>query len=254
MVKYKGEIGDGNMGFLDVFKKKSTTKQPNTGNYQTTQAPREFAQDTSKEDLQIRVSEDKKYLEIKYYKPRVWQPKANDRKTVDYDTTKLLMEREPYAIAGEQVYNCLISWYLNGGAVMMEFNPQEQYEQILTTLDMQEMMENKDYCKYAMQKLLDRERVMGYLERGISKETPEEKWCGNYVGGVRQRPDGKFEKRFNERVGKVVHSAPYTKNWRDKKIAEKEEKEEKKKQFLHKEIQKKEEELRYLKQRQDEAR
>ena len=111
-------------------------------------------------------------------------------------------------MANSTVNQCLISWYGQNDAIMVDFDPREDYEIILATLDVDRMTTDTRYCTYAVKQLLNRKRVEEYLERGKSQEEPEVP-CGNYVGTIVQEADGRLRKKFDCAVGRASHNSPY---------------------------------------------
>ena len=124
------------------------------------------------------------------------------------------MDKNSYRMGNSTVSNCLVSWYNQDDVIFLDGqSSRDTYEKIIASLDAEKMMSDKQYCTFAMKKLLNQKRIMEYLERGKSDE-PQEYPCGNYVGGVTQNDEGKLVKRFDPRAGIESHNSPYMQNVR----------------------------------------
>ena len=128
-----------------------------------------------------------------------------------YDTTRLIIKEEPINIFGENVYNCIVSWY--GDNDCHEINPQtgkfesiraSQYRGVLVQLNLDLLQNDSEYCKTVMQGLLDKKRVEEYLDRGLQEEP--DKPCGKYIGGVVKTDEG-YRKFFSEKIGRASHNS-----------------------------------------------
>ncbi len=128
-----------------------------------------------------------------------------------YDTTRLIVGRQPLNIEGHQVYNCAVSWYgHNDCQIFDEKTGQldslraQEYRGVLAEIDLELLQTDHNYCNMVMNRLLDKKRVERYLENGL-QETPE-KPCGKYIGGIRQTEKG-YGKFFSTIVGKASHNS-----------------------------------------------
>lgn len=128
-----------------------------------------------------------------------------------YDTTRLIIRRQPLNIEGHRVYNCAVSWY--GSSDCQMFNKKtgqldslraQEYRGVLAEIDLGLLQTNPDYCSVVMKGLLDKKRVERYLENGL-QETPENP-CGKFIGGVIKTEKG-FCKYFSTVVGQVSHNS-----------------------------------------------
>lgn len=128
-----------------------------------------------------------------------------------YDTTRLVVGKEPISIGGKQVYNCAVSWYGDNDCQILDTKTgrsinsrAENYRGVLIEIDLELLQSDKNYYKMLMSKLLDKERVEEYLERGL-QETPEIP-CGKYIGGIRKTEKG-YGKFFDVTVGQASHNS-----------------------------------------------
>lgn len=141
-----------------------------------------------------------------------------------YDTTRLLISKNPLKLANRAVYNCAVSWYnsnhtefYNNETGKFENVSAESYRGVLAELDLHLLQTDKKYCYLLMKRLLDKERVERYLADGL-KDVPEMP-CGKYIGGI-QKIDNQYQKFFSQDVGLASHESDLMKN-RRKELKEK---------------------------------
>lgn len=128
-----------------------------------------------------------------------------------YDTTRLIVSRQPLNIEGHQVYNCAVSWYGQNDCQMLDEKTgkfdslrAQEYRGVLAEIDLELLQSDQNYCSMVMKGLLDKQRVERYLENGL-QETPEHP-CGKYIGGVRKTEEG-YGKFFSIIVGQASHNS-----------------------------------------------
>lgn len=126
-----------------------------------------------------------------------------------YDTTRLVIKRQPLNMEGHQVYNCAVSWYgsndcqmINEETGVIDSLRAQDYRGVLAEIDLQLLQSDPNYCSMVMKGLMDKERVERYLANGL-EESPEQP-CGKYIGGVRQTERG-YGKFFSTAVGRASH-------------------------------------------------
>ena len=142
-------------------------------------------------------------LQVEYF-----DKNANFAKT--YDTTRLIIGRQPIIMEGHQVYNCAVSWYKEGDGKFFDENGQlynvdaQEYKEVLAEIDLNLLQRDPNYCNMVMKGLLEKQRVERYLESGL-QETPEQP-CGKYIGGIRQTEKG-YGKFFSTIVGQASHNS-----------------------------------------------
>ena len=147
-----------------------------------------------------------------------------------YDTTRLIVILPPkYSRDGSNnpVYNCYVSWYGSDDASTFEQNnvsnliPQllnnselydkdneafrrDQMENVLVGLDLNALQSDANYCKIAMNNLLSEKRIKKeYLQSSLENRRNS----GNYVGGLRILPNGRYDKYFDQQLGQYVHNS-----------------------------------------------
>jgi hypothetical protein len=184
------------MGFFDRFKKCDKQNESNVANnrQQVTQLP--F-------DIEYKPTLNGN-LQVEFY--------DNDRDFKKfYDTTRLIIGRQPLNIEGHQVYNCAVSWYgqndcqiLDKKTGLFDSLRAQEYRGVLAEIDLELLQTDPNYCNMVMKELLDKQRVERYLESGL-QETPEQP-CGKYIGGVRQTERG-YGKFFSTVVGRASHNS-----------------------------------------------
>ena len=156
------------MGLFDIFKKKE--KEP---------------------EIQNGLNEAQKSYEIEYKTTRDGRLQIDfyDKGTKFsqfYDTTRLVVDNRPIMLAGQEVRNCIVSWYSQDDAVFLDSEYEGEslnardYRGILAQIDPTLLQTDENYCSVVMRKLLDKKRVTKYLEEGL-QETPEQP-CGKYIG------------------------------------------------------------------------
>lgn len=139
-----------------------------------------------------------------------------------YDTTRVVVNKEPRIVEGRTLYDCLVSWFGRSDAVYFidgveTGGRRDEYEHIVAGIDPERMQADGHYLQMVMTDLLEQKRVNKYLERGMKEESElrsDELACGRYIGEIEQKPDGTYRKVFGARVGKVEHNSEYMKQAR----------------------------------------
>ena len=134
-----------------------------------------------------------------------------------YDTTRLIVSKKPIKIENQDVLNCLVSWYGESDAVMIdddgnEFGRKTDYRDIFAQIDLNLLKTDDKYCYAVMQLLFDRNRVYRYLRQGL-EENPDIP-CGKYIGGIMKKDD-RYTKFFDRRIGIASH---YSNLMREKRM------------------------------------
>lgn len=184
------------MGFFDIFKKND---KQNIGNVVNNRQPLEQLLF----DIEYSPTSNGN-LQVEFY------DKNSDFKKF-YDTTRLIVGRQPLNIEGHQVYNCAVSWYGRNDCQMFDEKTRkfdslraQEYRGVLAEIDLELLQNDQNYCNMLMKGLLDKQRVERYLENGL-QETPEQP-CGKYIGGVIQTEKG-YGKFFSTIVGQASHNS-----------------------------------------------
>ena len=148
-----------------------------------------------------------------------------------YDTTRLIIDRQPLNIEGYLVYNCAVSWYgqndcqmLNEKTGKFDSLRAQEYRGVLAEIDLEQLQSDPSYCIMVMKELLDKQRVERYLESGL-QESPAQP-CGKYIGGVSQTEVG-YRKFFSMAVGQASHNSELMVNRRQERRARMEAKKQK---------------------------
>lgn len=192
------------MGFFDIFKnifKKSN--RIGTGSSEVS---------STVDNVQLRNS----IIDIKSSRMpngnlqvEIHEKNANFKKF--YDTTKLIIGKQPLNISGHRVYNCAVSWYGKNDAEM--FDPDTgkytsrayDYRGVFAEIDLELLQNDLNYAEMVMA-LVDQQRVERYLGMGL-QETPEIP-CGKYIGGIEEK-DGRYGKIFYKEVGEESHNSNF---------------------------------------------
>lgn len=195
------------MGFLDRFKKND---KPKTEEVDTKKQPT-----VKKLPFEIKYSQmPNGNLQVEFLDEHAAFNKL-------YDTTRLIIKRQPLNIEGHPVYNCAVSWYgsndcqmINEETGVIDSLRAQDYRGVLAEIDLQLLQSDPNYCNMVMTGLLDRKRVEGYLTRGL-EETPEQP-CGKYIGGVGKTEKG-YRKFFSVIVGQASHNSELMKGRRQER-------------------------------------
>lgn len=129
-----------------------------------------------------------------------------------YDTTRLISSMETFDLGGRPVHNCIVSWYGENDAVMLnekgiDMGRRGDYREVLAEIDLEQLKSDPNYCYMVMSNLLSKQRVERYLDKGL-EENPDTP-CGKYIGGVRKTQDNKYQKFFSAEAGKVCHYSDF---------------------------------------------
>ena len=102
--------------------------------------------------------------------------------------------------------DCYVFWYKDGNAIMIDSTTGREVgtEIISTKIDFDLLNRDPNYVHALMCNLLNRDRVMKYLQRGL-QENPENP-CGKYVGSIEKREDG-YKKVFDPNIGLMSHNS-----------------------------------------------
>lgn len=149
-----------------------------------------------------------------------------------YDTTKVKIIRKPLIVNGKEVYKLEVSWYGSSDAIYISDGDgyrgrRDDYETVYAGIDLEKLQSDIGYLKFALEELLDQDRVQRYLK--ISEKTIPEindeiartgntriYPCGRYVGGVKETDRG-FSKFFDPEVGRYCHELPEMQQQREEK-------------------------------------
>ena len=150
-----------------------------------------------------------------------------------YDTTKVKISRKPLIVNGKEVYKLEVSWYGSSDAIYISSDGEgyrgrrDDYESVYAGIDLEKLQSDIGYLKFALEELLDQDRVQRYLK--ISEKTIPEindeiartgntriYPCGRYVGGVKETDRG-FSKVFDPEVGRYCHELPEMQQQREEK-------------------------------------
>ena len=150
-----------------------------------------------------------------------------------YDTTKVKISRKPLIVNGKEVYKLEVSWYGSSDAIYISYDGEEyrgrrdDFETVYAGIDLEKLQSDIGYLKFALEELLDQDRVQRYLK--ISEKTIPEindeiartgntriYPCGRYVGDSKESDRG-FVKFFDIGVGRYCHELPEMQQKREEK-------------------------------------
>lgn len=127
-----------------------------------------------------------------------------------YDITRLIIDSKEENPFSDNIYNCRVSYYgtddvnISSDESSSEFARKNQYKKVKIGLDMDKINEGeKLYYKALMVALLDEDRVIKYLSRGMQEE-PDIK-CGDYIGEIKEDSNGIYKKIFDSKIGNYFH-------------------------------------------------
>ena len=172
------------MGLLDMFKNKK-----NNNIYKQEIEPYSLNYEKNREGK----------LQIEYIENIQYEKKG-------YDTTRLIVDSR-----NGNISECRISWYGKDDAMILDQKTGEMlgratnYKDILVEIDYNLLQKDPNYANSLMLLLLNKDRVNGYLERGM--QANPEVLCGKYVGGIRKNEEGQYEKVFDTNIGVMSHNS-----------------------------------------------
>ena len=185
------------MGLFDIFKKKEKPKEQKV---QAKESLIEAHLKKGKDGLD--------YLECEY-----WDKNADLKKF--YDTTKLIICTMPETLpSGRTVYNARVAHYAINDPIHLDnegndIGRRNQFTRIRLGMDFVKLLNDQEYQKELMNRLLDKKRIQRYINAGLQDHPSEQPSCGNYVGYIDINPEtGKYGKMFNTVVGEEVHNLP----------------------------------------------
>lgn len=161
-----------------------------------------------------------------------------------YDSTRLIVDKNPKFIDGQILYDCMVSWYGENDAILFGKDGsyqgrQFEYEHVIAGINPGLMETDPEYLNYTIKELFKQERVKKYLKWAMMTETEidEERNigdkkacpCGRYIGEVQRREDGRLGRMFNMSIGKIMHG---TAEMQSKRRAEKQAKEARRQEML----------------------
>ena len=162
-----------------------------------------------------------------------------------YNSTRLI-SLGTVNLDGEYVKNCLVSWYNEVDAEYYDsVDSRRCYQNVLVDIDLRRLQQDPNYCYIVMTKLLEKNRVEKYLNRGLEEQPIEP--CGNYIGGLKWKEEGYWGEKFSPRVGRAAHYSKFMNKkrlehkqdqeyWKQHRIREKQEKIKKLKQEIEEEL------------------
>jgi hypothetical protein len=135
-----------------------------------------------------------------------YQSKLND----EYDNTRLIIDPIPLIINNQKTFRCKVSWFNSNDSVHFPKEGKEYDEKnshdIIVQFDIEKLVTDKNYYMFFMEKLLNKERILKYLEYGM-EENPEIK-CGNYIGYIGYNEQGILKRYFDDIIGIKCHYLP----------------------------------------------
>ena len=138
-----------------------------------------------------------------------------------YDSTRLIIDKNPKFINGEMLYDCMVSWYGQDDAVYFGEGDtlqgrQFEYKHVIAGINPGLMETDPEYLKYALKALFEQKRVNRYLDMALMTEEEIQQArsagdrtvypCGKYIGDIKRNDDGRLGKRFNASIGRMMHN------------------------------------------------
>lgn len=139
-----------------------------------------------------------------------------------YDTTRVIIDKEPIIAENTELYDCMVSWFNRDDVVMFDRDGNEvgsrtAYKHVVAGIDPNLMESNPEYLSAVIKKLLEKERVERYESYSLKSEAEILKEreagddrivaCGKYVGSV-INSNGKWRNVFIGDIGRMFHSSP----------------------------------------------
>lgn len=136
----------------------------------------------------------------------------------EYDNTRLIIDPTAMIIEGQEVFKCKVSWFSSNDRVSYSENSiydEKTPYNIIVEFNIEKLLTNKEYYSFFMSELLDKERVLKYLEQGM--ENNSEFACGDYIGYIDYNDKGNLTRYFDKDVGHACHYLPEKVEERNKK-------------------------------------
>ncbi|MGM9850424.1 MAG: hypothetical protein ACI31V_05970 [Bacilli bacterium] len=130
----------------------------------------------------------------------------------EYNNTRLIIDPIPIKKENKRsTFKCKVSWFNRNDKVYFpkDENGNIGYDEkssknIIVELNIEKLVTDKNYYEFFMEKLINKERVLKYLEYGMIEE-PEIK-CGDYIGYIEYDEQGRLNRYFDEYFGIECHT------------------------------------------------
>lgn len=138
---------------------------------------------------------------------RRYKPNMDMQHFYDNDTTVMIINPQVYSVEGQQVFNCKVGWTRDSNAVIYnEYDFQAlDYQDVFVSVNIPKLIEDGEYAEEFMRQVLSEEHVMKYVNMGL-EESPKVP-CGNYIGGIYKKADGRYQEYIDPDVGKAIHNS-----------------------------------------------
>ena len=136
-----------------------------------------------------------------------------------FDSTRLVVCRDPIIYNGKKVYKCAVSWFNSNDSSMLsralQFNVncrERMYNYVLAEFDLEKMQADENYRNEVIKKLFDYERIQSYMN--MAREENLNRPCGQYIGGLIIE-SGNYSEIFSEEIGEASHNSYYVEQIRN---------------------------------------
>ena len=165
-------------------------------------------------------------------------------------STSVIVNPKPIVVKNMPIYELAIEWYGDeSDTFYIDTNSHSRVggkETIYAGLDLNQLQNNDEYLKFALEQLLEEDRVNRYLTMAMKTEEEINNEvartgnrniypCGRYVGSVQQTDKG-LAKRFDKNIGRMFHNMPQMRKEREEFRAKKEAKKQNRIAMKRKEI------------------
>ena len=130
----------------------------------------------------------------------------------EYNNTRLIINPIPLKKENNRdTFRCKVSWFNRNDRVYFPKNKdgnimydEKTSNNIIVEFNIEKLVTDKEYYEFFMEKLLNKERVLEYLEYGM-KEKPKIK-CGDYIGYIDYDEQKNLKRYFDEDFGIECHN------------------------------------------------
>lgn len=130
---------------------------------------------------------------------------CRSQKGKEYNITNLIIDPIELLIDNQILYKCKVSWFNDqtiSPAGDTKYN-KENPANIIIQFNLEKLVTDKKYFMFFMEELLDKKRVLKYLQYGMQENPVIE--CGNYIGYIDYDEKGYPTKYFDKDIAKQCH-------------------------------------------------
>ena len=139
----------------------------------------------------------------------------------------IVILKNPEIVMGRVLYDCYVSYYKESDMQLIEAidtpfgrGNYEMDDHVIAGVDLNRMMNDAEYLKYAAKQFFNKERIEKYLNTSkMSAQEIAEKnsnlgpndrqyvECGRYIGELQEDENGRVRKIFMAQIGSILHNS-----------------------------------------------